>query len=513
MTVGTSPVDAVTQRESQPRSGTSPSGKPWTDSHFWLLQLIILALALIRLAVTVAFHLATSSVALEFSTLALFLIPVAYASLSFGLPGAAFTACWVTMLAVPRFLVAVGQHNPVAAWAEILQIVLIDGMAVLIGQRVSSEREARQLADLAQAAHLDAETLYRELFDSNQSPILIVDSSGLVMEENAAALRVFGGPSSPDRSEGRRQTRLLDLIGADAAGQVLTRLVSVDSTSATKGAPAARDSEIDERVRPVAFEVGGRTVLYRPSATLVGPSRSDRRMQVIFEDVTTETLRHDLMEAYAGQVVLAQEEERRHIAQELHDGPLQSLIHVCRQIDTLDNLDESTIEPGSHPLGSLRSTVEDTVAEIRSIARGLRPTILDDLGLVASINQMLTEATARQQFESTFGVTGSSRRLSATVELALFRITQEAISNIERHAAAEHVAIGLDFATNGLRLLVKDDGVGFDRSRPPDTDHSLGLPGITERAHLIGANLVIESAAGHGTAVDVWVPEQALRVR
>lgn len=130
---------------------------------------------------------------------------------------------------------------------------------------------------------------------------------------------------------------------------------------------------------------------------------------------------------------------------------------------------------------------------------------------MASINQMLTEATARQQFESTFGVTGSSRRLSPTVELALFRITQEAISNIERHAAAKHVAIGLDFATGGLRLLVKDDGVGFDRSRRPAADHSLGLPGITERAHLIGASLVIQSAAGHGTAVDVWVPEQALR--
>jgi len=237
-------------------------------------------------------------------------------------------------------------------------------------------------------------------------------------------------------------------------------------------------------------------------------------MQVIFEDVTAETRRHDLMEAYAGQVVLAQEEERRHLAQEIHDGPLQALIHICRQIDLLERTGGSGVigSDDGPQLKSLRSTVEDTVGELRSIARGLRPSILDDLGLVASINQMLTEATARQQFESTFGVTGATRRLSPSVELALFRITQEAITNIERHAAASRVAVGIDFQVEGLHLLVKDDGAGFVQSQDPDAvSQSLGLPGMTERAHLVGATLTIHSQAGRGTAVDVWVPEDALR--
>ncbi len=117
------------------------------------------------------------------------------------------------------------------------------------------------------------------------------------------------------------------------------------------------------------------------------------------------------------------------------------------------------------PLGDLRKIAEDTIVELRSITKGLRPSILDDLGLVASIGQILTEAGGRHRFETSFGVTGPERRLKPTVELALFRIAQEAISNIERHAAANRVAIGLNFEQLGLRLLVKDDGVGFDVQR------------------------------------------------
>ena len=232
-------------------------------------------------------------------------------------------------------------------------------------------------------------------------------------------------------------------------------------------------------------------------------------MQIIFEDVTAETRRHDLMEAYAGQVVLGQEEERRHIAQELHDGPLQTLIHLCRQIDSLDRASGAV---GASPpsLATMRTTVEETVAELRSIARGLRPSILDDLGLVASINQVLNEATERQGFAGTFNVEGTIRRLPADVELALFRIAQEAITNVERHAEASRVTVSLEFADSGTRLTVEDDGIGIDRSQIQgggDDGHSLGLPGMSERARLIGGRLQIGSEVGKGTTISAWAPD------
>ena len=308
---------------------------PWSSSAFWVLQFVVLALYLVRLAAVVSFHLDTTSVAVEFSTLSLFLVPVVYAALHYGLRGAVFTAAWVSLLAVPRFIGYVGGHEYVAAWAELLQVVLLNALAFLIGQGVSAERAARRMAESAREAHLSAEALYRELFDSNQSPILFVDADGYVVESNAAAQRAFGAGSGG--SAGPRPVRLVDMIGAGAAAEVLTRLIAGPASDDEGTDPSSSD-----RVEPVPFEVNGQMVLYRPAVTTMGRSEDDRRMQVVFEDVTTETRRHDLMEAYAARVVLGQEEERRHIAQELHDGPVQSLIHLCRQIDLLGSLPLTT---------------------------------------------------------------------------------------------------------------------------------------------------------------------------
>jgi signal transduction histidine kinase len=266
-------------------------------------------------------------------------------------------------------------------------------------------------------------------------------------------------------------------------------------------------------------------------------------MQVVFEDVTAETRRHDLLEAFAGQVVLGQEEERRHLAQELHDGPLQTLIHLCRQIDAVadpgpgtddgshasaddapDDSSDDSSEGGSGDtrgdrtddtraaaLASMRTTVEETVAELRSIARGLRPSVLDDLGLVASLNQVVQDATARQGFASAFDVEGPTRRLSPAVELAVFRIGQEAVTNVERHAAARHLSVRLTFDDGGLALTVEDDGDGFDTAAaPPDETSSLGLPGMAERARLVGGRLLVRSTVGQGTVVTARVPNERI---
>jgi signal transduction histidine kinase len=489
--------------------------RPWTKSQFWLLQFIILALYLARLAATVAFHLDTTSLALELSTFAIFLVPVVYAALNYGLDGALITSGWLTLLAVPRFISEVHSRNLVTAWAELVQVVLLDALAILVGQRVSAERDARRLAESAQEAHLRAEALYRDLFDSNQAPILLVDGNGNVIEANASAQRAFGGmvrqrsdlETTPQRGD---PVRLVDMIGPDAASLVLARLLTGPDAELNESAGLTSETE---RVEPVPFEIDGQPTLLRPTATTLGPSDNGARMQVIFEDVTTETRRHDLMEAYATRVVLGQEEERRHIAQELHDGPVQALIYLCRQIDVLEARVDLADDRGSQ-LSDLRIIAEDTVSELRSIAKGLRPSVLDDLGLVASINQTLSEAGERHHFETTFGLTGQERRLPPPVELALFRIAQEAISNIERHAEARRVAVGLNFEEGGLRLLVRDDGVGFELPKGPKdgSGESLGLPGMTERAHLIGSRLVIHTDLGAGTTVDVWVPATVLAI-
>jgi two-component system sensor histidine kinase UhpB len=509
-------VTTTPGRAGGPRPATSPRN-PWADSRFWLLQLVVLALALIRLAVTVAFHLDATSIGVEFSTLAIFVVPVVVAALNDGLVGGLATATWIAVLSVPRFVDASGRGKSSALWAEALQMVVLFGLALLVGQRVTSEANARQEAEASLAARLRAEALYQDIFESNQSPILIIDADGFVIRANPSADRAFRSFGTP----GAAGRRLVDVVGAEASAPVLGALVSTDvppggssdgPPTGTVDGPAGdrRDPDADGRVAPVAFEVDGESVLYRPTATLVGPLGGDRRMQVIFEDVTAETRRHDLLEAYANQVVVGQEEERRHIAQELHDGPLQALVHLCRQIDVLDARGGAAPSPDGS-LASMRTTVEDTVAELRSIARGLRPSILDDLGLVASINQVVVEATGRQGLTGEFLVAGTERRLPPAVELAVFRIAQEAVTNVERHASARNLAVALDFDDAGVRLLVEDDGVGFSRDGAgiAGDGHSLGLPGMHERARQAGGRLVVRSRPGHGTTVEARVPVPA----
>ena len=513
------------------RRGISSARTPWTDSRFWLLELLVLAFALVRLAVTVAYGLDSGDVLLEVSTIVIFVVPVVAGALNYGLAGGVATVVWVALLDIPRMIEAADQAGSLALWSEGLQLVVLLALALVVGSRVTAETRLRDQADAAQTARLRAELLYQDMFESNRSPILIVDGDGRVVEANAAADRIFGGsgrgPTAGAGSLSGSDRRLVDVVGPDAAARVLTRLLDDDPQGAADHAgpdgPAVRPSESaddamqvaggqvdDERERPLTFDVDGRRVLYRPTSTLVGAPGTDRRMQVIFEDVTTETRRHDLMEAYAGQVVLGQEEERRHIAQELHDGPLQALIHLCRQIDALEGAPGSSGPGGIHDgerLASMRSSVEDSVAELRSIARGLRPSVLDDLGLVASINQVVTEATERQGFESSFTIDGTVSRLPQDVELAVFRIAQEAVTNAERHAAAHRVDVALKFGDGWLELAVADDGVGFDpQSEFWGDTQSLGLPGMSERARLVGGRLRVASRAGRGTTVDVRVP-------
>ncbi len=484
------------------RSRAVEAGQPWTDSWFWILQIVILALYLLRLAATVAFHLDIGSAALEYSTLALFIIPVVYVALRFGLTGAAFTAAWFSLLGIPRIVSAASAHDAPGVWSEVVQLLLLDVLALVIGYQVAAERRASTLAEEAHRERLGAVALYRDLFESNRAPILIVDASGSVVEANPSAARVFEplARTVHDRSTTASPNRLIDVIGATAASYVLARLIDPPTESADRQAGGGRRGE------PIAFTVGGETALFRPTATVLHGPDVDRRVQVVFEDVTAETRRHELMEEFASQVVMGQEEERRHLAQELHDGPLQDLIHLCRQIDAIDPASPARAngQTGTH---ELRAIVEGAIGELRSIARGLRPPVLDDLGLVESINQLLSETAEREQLDVGLGVTGTARRLEPGIELALFRIAQEALSNVGRHAAASRIAMGLDFDGGSVRMLITDDGIGFETPADVrDTGGSLGLPGMAERARLIGARLAIHSVPEGGTTVEVLLP-------
>lgn len=204
------------------------------------------------------------------------------------------------------------------------------------------------------------------------------------------------------------------------------------------------------------------------------------------------------LQAYVGIAMLAHEEERQRLSRELHDETIQDLVVVRGAV--------SDIVHGTAPndrLAVITGELDKAISGIRRICRALRPSVLDDLGLVAALEGLVAETGSRAHVQAAISVVGEPIRFSAETELAIYRVVQEALHNIERHAHAKRAQVRLTFADAGVRVEIADDGRGFDPSRVPQD--RLGLAGMRERARLIGGSLRIERGPGR-TAIVLDMP-------
>jgi signal transduction histidine kinase len=216
-----------------------------------------------------------------------------------------------------------------------------------------------------------------------------------------------------------------------------------------------------------------------------------------------QVLRRHLLE----RTLTAQEEERRRIALELHDQTGQILTSL---IMTLGMLGEADSLSAVHAhVSEVREMAAQVLREVHDLALELRPSILDDLGLLPALRALHKDFQDRFHLPVDFQVLGlDSRRLPAHIETALYRIVQEALTNVARHARARGVSVLLECRSREVRLIVEDDGIGFDvaAAMRAGSRERLGLYGMRERASLVGGTLTIESSPGTGTAVYVEMP-------
>ena len=211
---------------------------------------------------------------------------------------------------------------------------------------------------------------------------------------------------------------------------------------------------------------------------------------------------------YIGAITRAQEDERRRLARELHDDAIQSLIALKQRVQlTRLGLKGQT---AAESMAELESLAEQTIDNLRRQTRALRPMYLEDLGLVTALEMLAQETSQSTGVQVEFRCQGDERRLPPEVELALYRMAQEALSNVTRHAQASQASVELRFELKGVALEVSDNGQGFEVPRSPaefaPSGH-FGLLGLHERAELIGARLEIRSAPGKGARIQVYMPE------
>jgi two-component system, NarL family, sensor histidine kinase UhpB len=212
---------------------------------------------------------------------------------------------------------------------------------------------------------------------------------------------------------------------------------------------------------------------------------------------------------HSGQLVMrAQEEERRRLARDLHDEVNQALTAILLRLEALaqDGPPEHAQE-----VGELKRLVNQAMDELLNLARQLRPTALDDHGLVPAIDAQLKRFSARTGVEVHLDAQGDPESLEEDVQTAVYRVAQEALTNAERHAGATAVEVELEVAGDVTELRVRDDGHGFDpgrasRANPTNGQPTgLGLRGMAERARLVGGELDVRSAPGGGTSVTLRI--------
>lgn len=210
------------------------------------------------------------------------------------------------------------------------------------------------------------------------------------------------------------------------------------------------------------------------------------------------------------QLVNAQEGERQRIARELHDETGQKLTALTMGLAAVDaNLGSDDWSGAQRLVHDLRKLGDDAMIELRNIMSDLRPALLDDLGLAPALRSYVQQYVARHpELHMTLNVDRQVQRLAPQFETVLFRVAQEALTNIVRHAQATHVTVTLAYQPNRVQLIVRDDGTGFDLNTPSQhaLGSGLGLVGMRERVALVGGEFSIESATGQGTQIVVELP-------
>jgi PAS domain S-box-containing protein len=228
------------------------------------------------------------------------------------------------------------------------------------------------------------------------------------------------------------------------------------------------------------------------------------------EDITEERQLEENMRYYVQLITRAQEEERKRISRELHDEVASSLLLLTQHLDAIASSTKPKLLPSlKGRMEELRALTIEALGSLRRCAQDLRPRILDDLGLVAALEWMTEELVKNHRIDARVEVEGAEQTLPVEVQLLLFRIAQEALSNIRKHADASTAVVRLEFGDDSINMAISDNGKGFElSSRVEDLASAgkLGIIGMYERARLLGGSLEIKSELGKGTHVFTKIP-------
>jgi PAS domain S-box-containing protein len=368
-------------------------------------------------------------------------------------------------------------------------------------QQIRDELDAKvqqRTADLTRA-HAEAVAAQQRFTD------LVNSIQGIVWEADATTLQFFFVSKQAQRMLGypvddwlHSPTFWKDHIHAD------DREWAAEVRSSVGTSMQGRDSEY----RMVASD--GRVVWVRDLVNVVVDDGRAVKLRGLTFNVTRRKEAEQQLEEVAGRLIHAQEQERSRIGRELHDHISQMLGVLTIRMDQL-RVDASTPAEVAATLEQLRKSTVEITDDIHSLSHRLHSSALDYLGLVAALDRLVTEFSARHEIEIEFSHNDILEPLSSDIALCLFRVTEESLTNIAKHSQSTTARVDVRGGANGIHLTIEDDGRGFEAASL-ERKEGLGFVSMRERLRAVRGTVRVESAPSHGTRIDVLVPTTSLDV-
>jgi len=368
----------------------------------------------------------------------------------------------------------------------------VDLLSTIAGQIASALENAylydgaRRIADKLYKSERD----YRSLFENAHDAIWFHNFDGIMLAANRATQKLTG--YDVESLVGMNVLRFLSNNELQLARKVRQKLLAGET--------------IEQPYEQKLMRKDGTIATVMLTSSLITFDGQPVGFQHIARDITDEMRMQDNLRFYLQQITQAQEEERKRIARELHDDTAQSLFAISRQIDNFMRSDSILNEQQLAFLQEMRQRIGDALQDVKRFSQDLRPPIIDDLGLLPAIQWLLKQIQDEHGVKSKLTVLGQERRFTPEVELILFRIVQEALSNAYRHARASKVEAVIEFAQSSICIMVSDNGKGFkvpDNFGDLSRSGKLGLLGMQERVSLLNGNIDVKSEPKKGTIVTV----------
>lgn len=339
----------------------------------------------------------------------------------------------------------------------------------------------------------ESEEKLRRMFESMTDGVIVTDLNGVIIEINEKIARMHGFDSK-DQLLGESAFELIAQGDRERAKNNMRKTMEQDSVGGIEYTLLKADGSefAGEISASVLKDVSGNPIGF------IGITR----------DISERKRFRDSMEYYHTQITRAEEEERRRIARDLHDETVQSLVTLSLEIQAIASskpLSNETV----HRLKQLQNDTDSILQTIRRFSHELRPEILDQLGLIPALETLIGELVDEKRIGARLKVLGARRRLSAEVEVMLFRIAQEALRNVRKHSQATEVVVRVQFVPEKIELTITDNGKGFEVPELLSdfaNKGKLGLIGMSERARLLNSSFTVKSGGRKGTTVSVNTP-------